>query len=216
MTINPSQNTALSSKIVRVASRHALLVLLALLASASVGCGSSTQPFIWASTHPSLSIPPPPHQLGPGDTISVFVVAQQELSGEHRISPEGTLVQPLLGAVDASGLTTMQLTNFLAQRLSVYVSEPQVTVSLVAARELRITALGEVRAPGQFLVPPDESVLGVLGRASGLSEFADDTSIYVVRRSPTAERIRFRYQNLVQPDSTVKFRLRDGDSIVVE
>jgi polysaccharide export outer membrane protein len=162
-----------------------------------------------------LSQPPPAYQLGPSDKISVVVESHQELSGEHTLSVEGTYAQPLIGTLSVRGMTTSQVEELVKTRLSAFVADLRVSVTLVTARPLKITALGEVKEPGQFTIDRDETVLDVLGRAGGLTEFANDSAIYVVRTRP-AERIRFRYQDLTRPDATVGFRLQDGDSILVE
>jgi polysaccharide export outer membrane protein len=77
--------------------------------------------------------------------------------------------------------------------------------------------LGEVRTPGTYTVPHGSTVLAVLAAAGGLSEFADEDEIFVLRSSPAPLRIRFRYSDLVTPSiGANRFALQDGDTVVVE
>ncbi len=181
----------------------------------ALACGGVVQPYTWAVEHPSLRHGDTAYLLGPEDRISVFVTGQESLSGEHVISPDGVIVQPLLGALKLSGISTQEAQKLITTRLSVYINSPQVSVTLLEARKLRVNALGELKQPGQYVVSADETVLDVLGRAGGLTDFADENAIYVVRRV-TGERLRFRYGDLTQPDITAKFRLQNGDSVIVQ
>ena len=79
-----------------------------------------------------------------------------------------------------------------------------------------MSVVEEVTHPGPFEVDRGEGVLQALGRAGGFTEFASKDGIYVLRDKPT-ERVRFRYEDLVGGDErSLKFRLRDGDVVVVE
>jgi polysaccharide export outer membrane protein len=105
----------------------------------------------------------------------------------------------------------------IANKLSRYVQAPAVRVTLLARRPLTVPVLGEVRAPGTYSVPFGSSVLGVLATAGGLSEFADEDDIFVLRSTPAPLRIRFRYSDLLTPSvGANRFALQDGDAIVVE
>jgi polysaccharide export outer membrane protein len=145
----------------------------------------------------------------------VFVTGHEELSGEYVISPDGKYVQPLIGTLTVSGLSVTDVEQQVRTKLAIYITEPRVSVTLKAARQLRVNVIGEVKAPGQFSIEADESVLDLLSRAGGLTDFADETAIYLVRRA-TGERIRFRYDDLTSPDLTLTFRLQDGDSVIAQ
>lgn len=186
-----------------------LTVILALL----TGCGGHA-PYVWAVEHPSLTQPPAPHTLAVGDRFTLLVADHAELSGEFAVTPEGKVVHPVLGAIPARGMTTEALEKVFGQHFTRFVAEPKVTVVLLTTT-LHVSALGEVTTPGQFVIDRGESVLDVLGRAGGLTAFADPSSIFLVR-ARSGERIRFRYDDLTRPDASASFRLMDGDALVVE
>lgn len=176
------------------------------------------QPFVWASRlgnaeDKSGGV----FRLGPGDEIYVLVSDQQPLSGAFVIGPDGTYIQPVVGNISLNGLTTKEATQQLTARLSGILVRPQVTVSVTKRHLIRISVIGQVQKPGRFELPYDESVLSAVAAAGGLTEFADEDSIYVVRRDPHLLRIRFRMRDLSGPEAvSARFRLNDSDVLVVE
>ncbi|MEY2934879.1 MAG: hypothetical protein RL033_5628 [Pseudomonadota bacterium] len=175
------------------------------------------QPFVWASRLPPTDEKNAPLRLGPGDEIYVLVADQQALSGPFIIGPEGSYVQPVVGSISLLGLTTKEATQQLTARLSGILVRPQVSVTVTKRRPLRISVLGQVTKPGRFEVPYDEGLLSAIALAGGLTEFADDESIYVVRREPHLLRIRFRMRDLAGPEGvSARFRLNDSDVVFVE
>jgi polysaccharide export outer membrane protein len=102
----------------------------------------------------------------------------------------------------------------LERQLSVSLSAPQVSVVLMAKRKLEVSVLGEVTNPGKYPIDPRDGMAAALALAGGLSEFADEDSIYLVRES--SPRIRFRMLDLVSGGAGARLPLRDGDLVVVE
>ena len=81
---------------------------------------------------------------------------------------------------------------------------------------IRVNVVGEVKTPGTFELTRDRTVLGALSAAGWVTEFAKKEEIYVVRMSDKA-RIRFRLTDITSPTGPAsRFRLRDGDSVIVE
>jgi polysaccharide export outer membrane protein len=88
---------------------------------------------------------------------------------------------------------------------------------------LRISALGEVAHPGAYELEKGAGVLQAIAAAGGLTPFAHDAGVYVLRPgywadgNPAPARIRFRYSDLRQGRAPAAvFRLRVGDVVVVE
>jgi polysaccharide export outer membrane protein len=205
-----------SSSLSRASRALAIGCVLGLAIAGASSC-APPQPFVWASRLPPTDDKNNPLRIGPGDEIYVLVADQQALSGAFTIGPEGSYVQPVVGAVSLLGLTTKEATQQLTARLSGILVRPQVTITVTKRRPLRISVIGQVTKPGRFEVPYDESVLATIALAGGLTEFADDDAIYVIRRDPHLLRIRFRMRDLAGPDGvSARFRLNDGDVIVVE
>jgi len=182
-----------------------------------LGSCSPPQPFVWASRLPPTDEKTSPFRIGPGDEIYVLVADQQALSGAFTMGPDGSYVQPVVGNISLNGLTTKEAMQQLTARLSGILVRPQVTVSVTKRRPIRVSVLGQVTKPGRFELPYDESLLSAIANAGGLTEFADEDSIYVVRRDPHLLRIRFRLRDLAAPEAvSARFRLNDSDVVVVE
>jgi polysaccharide export outer membrane protein len=182
-----------------------------------LGSCAPPQPFVWASRLPPTDEKTSAFRIGPGDEIYVLVADQQALSGAFTMGPDGSYVQPVVGNISLNGLTTKEATQQLTGRLSGILVRPQVTVSVTKRRPIRVSVLGQVQKPGRFELPYDESLLSAIANAGGLTEFADEDSIYVVRRDPHLLRIRFRLRDLAAPEAvSARFRLNDSDVVVVE
>ncbi|HEX28650.1 TPA: hypothetical protein ENG04_01045 [Candidatus Poribacteria bacterium] len=113
------------------------------------------------------------YKVGPGDMLYVVVWGYDELSGLVPVSPDGTIALPSpIGIVQVEGLTTKEISDLLAKRLSDYIRNPQVTVSL---REFgyNIHIYGEVVTPGYYKVPDKTTLQEVISRAGGLTPYAD-------------------------------------------
>lgn len=191
----------------------ALSVFLHLLCTA---CGPPPSPFVWARQL-DASGQEEVFRLSAGDEVHVLVADQSALSGRFKIGPDGRYAHPVVGSVALNGFTLSEAGQQLAARLAGIVVNPQVTVSVAVRRLIRVSILGEVRTPGRFEVPYDEAMLAMIARAGGLSEFANREAIYLVRSQPHVLRIRFRLRDLTGAHvESARFRLRDGDVIIVE
>jgi polysaccharide export outer membrane protein len=126
-------------------------------------------------------------------------------------------VQPLVGPIRVSGLTPPEVAKRLADLLDGIVVDPLVAVTIVSPASLTIGVLGEVQKSGSLSVPYGTNMLDLMARVSGLTQFADQDSIYVIRSKPRPVRVRFRYENLIGGDPrSLSFKLRDGDIVHVE
>jgi polysaccharide export outer membrane protein len=88
--------------------------------------------------------------LGPGDVIKVFVWGHPELSGEMVVNPAGNIPFLLIGDVKAEGLTEEELEKVLTERLSRYIMEPKLSVTITGYHSKKVYILGEVNRPGEY------------------------------------------------------------------
>jgi polysaccharide export outer membrane protein len=195
--------------------------VLALLAAAALSSCAPRGDYVWAQDLPAEAgnaapqLPSGP--LKAGDRIYVFVANQSALTAEHVIAEDGSIPLPLAGRVVAVGLTADALARKIEDRLRGMLEAPQVAVSVLLRRPALVTVVGEVRTPGAVEVRPELGVIDALARAGGLTDFAHQKHIYVVRRGPTPLRVRFDYRDLKTGDPLAnRFALADGDVIVVE
>lgn len=154
------------------------------------------------------------YRLASGDLVDVSTWGQEPFSGTYRVRGDGRITLALIGDVTVAGLTPQQAATTIAQRLEGIILEPKVTVSVSEPRVPMVSVLGEVRMAGHFELHDGDSVLDLIARAQGLTEFADTDAIYVLRDD---QRIRFSFTDLVRGvGAGLSFRLRDHDVIVVE
>ncbi len=192
------------------------LCLLASLVFAAA-CGS-TGPYVWVDSLPASSAGSTDGVvIQDGDVVNVRVFNQEPLSTHEKVRPDGKISMPVIGEVMARNKKPAQLASEIQDRLKSVVVAPSVTVTLDAEHaELKVYVLGEVKNAGPFQLDHGAGVLHALASAGGLSEYADNDKIFVVRRS-LPQRVRFRYQDLRSADpKSVGFQLQAGDVVVVE
>jgi polysaccharide biosynthesis/export protein len=91
----------------------------------------------------------PTYVLGPDDVIAIKAPDADEISSSSlRIDPSGSISLPLLGRVQAAGLTVQALERELDARLKTYVKQPAVAVTVVEYRSQPVSVIGSVGQPG--------------------------------------------------------------------
>ena len=96
--------------------------------------------------------------LGPGDRLQIELLDLPELSGRFTIGPDGTLYVPRLRALQVEGLTVEELRIFLTEQFRPYVRQPEVFVTPVGYRPVRVYVGGEVARPGYYTISGSELV----------------------------------------------------------
>lgn len=172
-----------------------LRVLTMLLVATSLAACASTPPLSGGNLAvlPVTELPPPspqqatgsarPYLLGPFDTVEVDVFGIGELSRrEIQADSSGRVAFPLVGTIEANGLTPEQLAAEIANRLrGRYVRNPQVTVNLKETVSQVVTIDGQVREPGLYPVLGRMTLMRAIASAKGLSEFARLSQVVVFR-----------------------------------
>ena len=90
--------------------------------------------------------------LGPGDRLAIELLDLPELSGSYSIGPDGILYLPRLRALQVEGLTIEELRLFLTEQFSTYVIQPEVFITPIAYRPVRVYVGGEVARPGYYTI----------------------------------------------------------------
>ena len=121
--------------------------------------------------------------LGVGDQIAVHVASLDDMpTGPMQIGPNGTLDFPLVGQVQASGLTMDQFRASLGSKLSKYITSPDITVNLVDTQSRPVSVVGEVTNPGLHQMVGTKRLLDVLSMSGGLKPDAGPE--VVITRQP--------------------------------
>lgn len=159
---------------------------------------------------PGGSLPPLPpptsaaYRLGPGDQVRIITLADDQMTGAFRVNDTGAIALPMLGPIQASGLTTVQLEQVLAGALAKaqLIQNPSVSVEVTAYRPIFV--LGEVNRPGEFPYQPGMTVVSAVAVAGGYTYRAIEDRASVVRsvNGVTTEALATR-QSIVQPGDVI-------------
>lgn len=123
-----------------------------------------------------------PYLIGPFDKLKIGVFGIEDLSKEVQIDASGRLSFPLIGVVEASGLTPAELADELEERLQGrYVRNPQVTVNLEETVSQVITLDGQVGKPGLYPVIGRMTLMRAVATAGGTAEFAKLNDVVIFR-----------------------------------
>jgi len=116
------------------------------------------------------------YPIGPGDVIQISVPGVDDLKERLvRVGGDGRIELPLIGQVQAGGLTEPQLTEQLKVALGKYMYSPQVDVFIKEYRSRQVAVVGMVRTPGLItLTNSDISILDAITQAGGLTAEAAD------------------------------------------
>lgn len=158
-----------------------------------------------------------PYTLNPGDRLFISVWNEQALQKEVVILPDGTISFPLAGQLSSQGQTVLELEEELTSRLSEYISDPvvNVTVNEVAGNTVHI--IGKVLRPGSFSMSQPLDAMQALSLAGGLNTFAEENNIIILRRNGDKQQIipvhYARIKKGQSLDSNVM--LKSGDVIII-
>jgi len=176
-----------------------------------------------ASISPSL--PPSPIEravvsdyiLGAEDVIEVLVWKNVDLSKTVFVRPDGKISLPLIGDVQAAGLTPNELRDSIKALLRKYKKTPEVSVIIRAINSFSIFLVGEIASPGKIQLRSDTTLLQAIVLAGGFTEFADVKKILVLRRENGQERrFRINYNDIVSGrGANTNILLKRGDTILV-
>ena len=133
-------------------------------------------------TSPSQPVADSGYTLGPEDVLLISVWKDENLTREVVIRPDGMISFPLVGDIMAEGRTAEELRSELAKKLTKYIPNVNLTVSVLKVLSHKIYVVGRVNKPGEYLVGHYTDVLQALSLAGGLTPFAAENDIKVVRR----------------------------------
>lgn len=116
--------------------------------------------------------------IGSGDVLEIDVWGNDDLNHAVEVSPEGSFSFPLIGKIQAGGLSVLALENLIKEKLSDgYLMNPQVTVTVSKYQSQKVSILGEVKRPGTYAIKGKAYILELISKAGGFTEMADHTVI---------------------------------------
>lgn len=156
--------------------------------------------------------------IGSDDVLAINVWKELELSRTVPVRPDGKITLPLLGDIQASGLTPRRLQEKIAEGLRSYLSNPEVTVILQEVKSSKFNIVGEITKPGSYLLNGPTTVLDAIALGGGLRDFAKRTHIYVLRTNADGShsRLPFDYKEVIKGKNlSQNVELHPGDTLVI-
>ena len=133
------------------------------------------------------------------------------------VRPDGGLSYPLVGNIQAAGKSVGELQVLVTERLSKYMPDPVVTVSIQQLRGNKIYVVGRVQRPGEFEANRYMDVVQALSLAGGMTPYAAGNKIKVLRReNGELTAIPFRYGDIEKGENLGQnIILQSGDVVLV-
>ena len=161
------------------------LTIIGALIAAATGCASdATLPE--AQTRASLTKDVNNYQylIGPGDSLTIFVWRNPEVSGNFIVRPDGKVTTSLVEDIDVAGKTPTMLAREIEEQLSTYINNPRVTVSVnnfTGPLSEQVRVIGEATNPSAVSYSEHMTLLDLMIAVGGLTEFADGNGAKLVR-----------------------------------
>jgi polysaccharide biosynthesis/export protein len=212
--------------------------LLAIVVASVILVASSSVVPVWAQTAPSpkpgtptkavasqkpaapvvQQVPPPPgYVIGPDDVLTVLFRYDKDLTTDVVVRPDGMISLPMLSDVPAAGLTPEQLRDKVTESAKRFIEDPAVTVIVKTINSRKVFITGQVAHPGPYALTAPTTVMQLIAIAGGLSEFADEKNITIMRaENGRPVSLPFNYKDVAKRKNLKQnIELRPGDTVIV-
>ena len=157
------------------------------------------------------------YHVNPGDMLEISVWNEAEMNRELRVMPDGSISFPLAGYINVSGKSVRQIQEEIKSKLRKFISDPEVNVAIKSVDGNVVYVIGQVKNPGQFVMYNPMDVMQTLSLAGGLTAFAQENNIIILRRTAKGSvSIEFEYSEVEDGDELdTNYLMQSGDVIVV-
>lgn len=199
--------------------RTRIFCALLLMATMAAGCASEpSKPNNPADVAGQVTTD---YKIGPGDVLDISVYGEESLNRAGPtaivVRPDGKISFPLVGDVQVGGLTTAQAKEMMEQSLHEFIPGAVASVGVSQLGSLQYYVVGKVNKPGMYNVSKPLTVLQALAMAGGLTPFAEEGKIVVLRNSgKDTVHIAFNYKKVKKGENIEQnIVLERGDVVVV-
>ncbi len=165
---------------------------------------------------------PDEYVIGSGDSLSIFVYRNPDLSeGGVAVRPDGRISTPLIEDIVAAGKTPTQLAREIEQRLTKYIQDPNVTVivrGFIGPSDRQVRVIGEATDPIAIPYRDHMTLLDVMIATHGLTKYAAGNRAVIVRVDPNGHQqtIKVRLSSLIKDgDISQNIEMSPGDTLIV-
>lgn len=138
--------------------------------------------------------------LGAGDLLKLTIFASKEFSGEYSILNDGSVNFPLIGTIKVSNMTIKQASDLVFKKYGEHLLRPELHLSVVSARPIVVSVVGEVEMPGLYSLTNNEitstsggpsiknsglpTVVNAIQKAGGITQNANLNQVILKRKLP--------------------------------
>jgi polysaccharide biosynthesis/export protein len=154
--------------------------------------------------------------IGDEDVLYIAVWQNPDLTQDVIVRPDGMISFPLIGDVQATGLTITQLDTVVTDKLKEFIKYPEVSISIRKIGGSRVIILGQVTTPGVYSVSGKRSIMEAVGMAGGFTRDAIPSSTILIRggfSGPSAQRINL--SQVFKGDLSKNITLQSQDIIFI-
>jgi polysaccharide export outer membrane protein len=195
------------------------LLLGALAAAPEVGLAQTPRAAAPATPAATSGVDvPPEYVIGPQDVLGINFWRDADMTGDVTVRPDGRITLPLLGDLQASGLTPEALKTVIHTAASKLIEDPTVTVIVRQINSRKVFITGQVTTPGAHVLTGPLTVMQLISLAGGLTEFAKKKDITVMRTEADGKQVvlPFNYNDVSKGKSLAQnVVLKPGDTVVV-
>ncbi len=190
---------------------------MCLLSLQMLGCASEYQVIDPDSGYLSQLHQDSTYVIGCGDKLRIQVWGHEDLTEDVVVRPDGKISFPLIGDIQAQGLRIEDLKQILNEKMSEYIQEPSLSVTVLELASMKVYILGEVNQPGEYELDTYTDVLQAVAKAGGFTIYAKKNDIQILRTKGNEKiKIKFNYKQVVQGRNLQQnIPLKPGDVIIV-
>jgi len=194
--------------------KHMALAAAAACTLTLAGCASTT------ALPPQTQVNNPDYLIGPGDSVSIMVWRNPEVSMAVPVRPDGKITTPLVEDLQAAGKTSTELARDIEKALAKFIQQPVVTVivtNFVGNFSEQIRVIGQAAKPQALPYRRDMSLMDVLIAVGGVTEFAAGNRASVIRYvDGKQQKFNVRLDDLIKDgDISANLPMRPGDVLVI-
>ncbi len=119
--------------------------------------------------------------LGPGDEMELSIWRNPDLSGRYKVDASGKIFMPLAGVIEVRGISVFKLREKVIERLSKYLVNPQVNITITSYKSRKVYVLGELARPGIFQMSEGMNLIEAVLKAGGFTDDANPKSVLLIR-----------------------------------
>ncbi|MBD3615421.1 MAG: polysaccharide biosynthesis/export family protein [Gracilimonas sp.] len=143
------------------------------------------------------------YTIQPGDEIEISVWGYDEFDTQRTVNTQGIITVPLVGEIEARGLSKDQFKEELENKLSGYIKgEINLSVSISSPQRNLVSVLGSVGRPDTYSVVDNSSLFEILSKAGGATDQADLRKIKIFKGGEATELVEIDLTNYLKKGNT--------------